>query len=552
MSRAALYARFSTDKQRDASIEDQFFECARVANALGYEIVARYSDKGISGGTHQRPGYQDMAEAARGELFDVIIAEDISRLWRNRKEYGNRSTEFEDNGRHVVTCVGDDTRRDGWMIVTIKLAMAEQQRKEASYRTRRGLEGNARSGKSTGGRAFGYIAARDSSTGQVEIHTEHSAVVRRIFELYAEGMAPRAIAAVFNEEGIPSPGASCKRSERRTDGKWLASAIHGDATRGTGILNNKRYIGIVTWGRSEWKRSPADSKQRRHRMLAKGSAHEMTEERLRIVPQALWERVKARQAQRSHTIGAAVKGALRRRAAGAGRPQRHLFSGLLRCGQCEAAFVISNGERYQCASHLNGRACTNTVSVRRSVVESVLLRNVKADLQDPEIIAEVERRVAKALAVKSKPKADNGKRIAELTREVENLADAIAGGLLKVSPALAKRLEGAESELQRLQEDQQRRRAPIAGRIMPSVGKMFVRLVEQLEENLKRDPQRARASLAEIFGERVVLEPDESGRFLWADYGIGAMPVMANVVGADSTSVLMVAGVGFEPTTFGL
>jgi site-specific DNA recombinase len=142
--RAAIYARFSTDKQRDASIEDQNRECERVAKASGFEVVARFADKGISGGTHQRPGYQAMAEAARGELFDVIISEDISRLWRNRKEYGNRSTEFEDNGKHVVTCVGDDARRDGWMIVTIKLAMAEQQRKEASYRTRRGLEGNAR------------------------------------------------------------------------------------------------------------------------------------------------------------------------------------------------------------------------------------------------------------------------------------------------------------------------------------------------------------------------------------------------------------------------
>jgi site-specific DNA recombinase len=397
------------------------------------------------------------------------------------------------------------------------------------------------------------VAARDSSTGQIAIDPAQAAIVVRIFELYADAMAPRSIAAKFNEEGIPSPGASWNRTQRRTDRKWLASAIHGDANRGTGILNNKRYIGIVTWGRSEWKRSAADSKQRRHRMLAKGSAHEMTEERLRIVPQALWERVKARQAQRSHTIGAADKGALRRRAAGAGRPQRHLFSGLLRCGQCEAAFVISNGKRYQCASHLNGRACTNTVSVRRSVVESVLLRHVKTDLQDPEIIAEVERRVAKALALvaKSKPKADSGKRIAELTREVENLADAIASGLMKVSPALAKRLEGAESELQRLQDDQQRRRVPIAGRIVPSVGKMFVRLVEQLEENLKRDPQRARAALAEIFGERVSLQPGESGRFLWADYGIGAMPVMAEAVGAES-SVLMVAGVGFEPTTFGL
>jgi site-specific DNA recombinase len=283
-------------------------------------------------------------------------------------------------------------------------------------------------------------------------------------------------------------------------------------------------------------------------MLPAGSAHEMLDEQLRIVPQELWQRVKARQKLRSHTLGANVKGALRRRAAGGGRPPRHLFSGFLRCGKCGAAFTISNGERYQCATHVNGRACTNTLSVRRSVVESVLLKNVKADLRDPEIIAEVERRVARALAARSKPKADNGKRIAELAKEIEHLADAIAGGLLKASPALAKRLAAAETELEGLQADDRRAKAPIAGRIMPRVGKMFVALVEQLEENLKRDPERARAALTSIFGERVALEPDESGRFLWAEYGLGAVPVLAQAAGSE----LMVAGAGFEPATFGL
>jgi site-specific DNA recombinase len=232
--KAALYARFSTDKQRDVSIDDQYRECERAAKAAGFEVVARFEDKGISGGTHQRPGYQAMAEAARTNDFDVVVAEEISRLWRNRKEYGNRSTEFEDNGKHVFTCVGDYTLRDGWMIVTIKLAMAEQQRKEASYRTRRGLEGNARAGKSTGGRAYGYRSEPIMDTMgkitsyKVVLHPGHAQVVQRIFELYADGMAPRSIAAKFNEEGVPSPGASWKRTERRTDGKWLASAIHGD------------------------------------------------------------------------------------------------------------------------------------------------------------------------------------------------------------------------------------------------------------------------------------------------------------------------------------
>jgi site-specific DNA recombinase len=84
--RAALYGRFSTDKQSKESIVDQFRVCERLAAAEGLQVVERYSDAAISGGTTQRPGYQAMLEAARRGDFDVIVAEDTSRLWRELSE----------------------------------------------------------------------------------------------------------------------------------------------------------------------------------------------------------------------------------------------------------------------------------------------------------------------------------------------------------------------------------------------------------------------------------------------------------------------------------
>jgi len=449
--KAAIYSRFSTEKQRDASIDDQIRECERVARAAGLEVVARFQDKSMSGGTASRPGYQSMLTAARNRDFTIIIAEDISRLWRNRAEFGPRSAELEDLGVHCVTCVGDDTRRDGWgLVIQIKQAVAEHARREASYRTRRGLEGNAIAGKPTGGRAYGYIAARDSATGQIEIDETEAVIVRRIFELYAAGTCPRSIAALLNAEGIPSPGARWNRTVRRRDRKWLASAIHGDVNRGTGILNNRRYSGVVLWGRTEWKRSAADSNKRRHRILASGSANETADERLRIVPQALWDRVKARQAQRSHGIGALVRGGLRQRAPGAGRPARHLFSGLLSCAVCEAAFVLRNRTCYCCATHWNGLACSNVINVSRDLVRDVMLAGIREDLRDPAITDEIERRFAAALRRQHQPAtATDHKRIAQLQTEIDNATTAIMSGLL--SPALRARLETAEVELARLQ-----------------------------------------------------------------------------------------------------
>jgi site-specific DNA recombinase len=388
--RAAIYARFSTEKQRDASIDDQFRECERVARAAGFEVIARFDNRGISGGTATRPGYQALLTAARARQFEVIVTEDISRLWRNRAEFGPRSAELEDLGVHCLTCVGDDTRRDGWgLVIQIKQAVAEHARREASYRTRRGLEGNAIAGKSTGGRAYGYIPARDSKSGQVEINEVEAPIVRRIFEMYASDASARTIAATFNAEGIPSPGAGWKRSARRQDGKWLASAIHGDLNRGTGILNNRRYTGVVLWGRSEWKRSAADSKKRRHKMLENGSAHESIDERFRIVPQDIWDRAKARQVRQSKELGSKVKGALRQRA----RPVKYLLSGLLRCDACESSFALSNATRYQCSSHHEGgeHACAISLSVPRDRIEQVMLDCAHTELLDPVKLAALRR-----------------------------------------------------------------------------------------------------------------------------------------------------------------
>ncbi|MGH6741858.1 MAG: recombinase family protein, partial [Bradyrhizobium sp.] len=320
--------------------------------------------------------------------------------------------------------------------------------------------------------------------------------------MYGAGTSPRSIAATLNADGIPSPGSKWKRVVRRKSGR-LASAIHGDVKRGSGILNNQRYVGVVTWGRAHWKRGAADSSKRRMSMNGK-ALHEAHDERLRIVPQELWERVKGRQRQQSQSIGKLVKGGLRRRAGGAGRPGKYLFTGLLVCDACDASFVLRNRDYYACASHWNGAACSNGINVSRALVQDILLAGIKKDLRDEEVVAEIERRFRAALRQSNQPKADYGKRIAELGREIENLADAVASGLLKSSPALATRLQVAEKELARLQGTQTKPRvAPLA----VNVRKRILSMVDGLDGILMRDPERGRQELRGILGDRIRLQP---------------------------------------------
>ena len=171
------------------------------------------------------------------------------------------------------------------------------------------------------------------------------------------------------------------------------------------------------------------------------------DERLRIIPQSLWDAVKARQNHRSHVAGVKVKGGLRKRRPGGGRQGKYLLSGLLKCGNCRASFALSNGTRYQCSSHHEGgdSACSVSLSVPRARVESVIMDCVENRLLDPVHLTQAEERYR---AAASMIVIDYGPRIAELGREIDNVTDALAR--VGFSDALAKRLKTAESERTRL------------------------------------------------------------------------------------------------------
>lgn len=527
--KAALYARFSTERQSDASIEDQFRVCERIAEREGLEIVVRFSDAAISAGTANRPGYQQMLAAARRHHFDVIVTEDISRLWRNRAEFGPRSAELEDLGVHLVTAVGDDTRRDGWgLTIQLKQMIAEAARRETGYRTARGLEGKARAGKPTGGRAYGYTAAKDSGTGQLEINEAQADIVRRIFEQFAQGRSYRSIASSLNEEGVPSPSSTWKGMKVRFSG-WTPSTLFGDFRRGTGILNNVRYVGVVQWGREKYTRGAADSKRRRRSTNAK-PAHEYLDERLRIVPQELWDKVKARQRALRVSDAKTALGDGRHRRRGAGRPPMFPLSGLLFCGVCGCNYVIRNKTHYCCGGRWNSGSCDNGIHLARDYAHERIVTQIRDDLRRPELIEAVEHEldIRTKLLLKGRPRSDDakvGKRIAALKAEIANLTDAIARGMLRASPALAERLSAAESELVSLSAVKAPRTEVI--RAVPNFRAHVTTVLEGLEGILTGDPVRGREALRQAVGEsRIKLTPDDHERYLWGECRLGLVPMV--------------------------
>lgn len=95
MIRAALYARFSSEHQKESSVEDQYRNCETRATREGWTITARYADRAISGTTSDRPDYQRMLKDAKAKQFDILLVDDFSRLSRD-------SVESEQTRRRLV------------------------------------------------------------------------------------------------------------------------------------------------------------------------------------------------------------------------------------------------------------------------------------------------------------------------------------------------------------------------------------------------------------------------------------------------------------------
>ena len=512
--RCALYARYSTEKQSEASVDDQFRVCERLAEREGFEVVARFSDAAISGGTANRPGYQSLLEGARRREFTVIVAEDSSRLWRELSEQWRALKELADLRVHVVGHGLDTRREESKMLLAVTGAAAEAYRDEISRRTRRGLEGKAGNG-GAGGRAYGYIPAAMSGTGQIEINPAEAAVVVRIFEMYADGHSPRTIAGCLNAEGVPSPGASWNRqsagpnAKRRA--KWVASAIHGDVRRNSGMLNNERYRGRIVWGRMRWERGAADSSKRVATMVEDRSQWVTHEEpRLRIVPEALWRRVKAAQADRTLSR-------TKVRAASTGRPAAALLSGLLTCDECGSRFVAVDARCYGCSSHKNGgmAACTNAVRIKREKAEAVLLAEIEAEILSDEAIelaqrtAQDELRRQQKSSSKTQAPAHSAK-LRSLDTQAQELRALMTAGTL--SPHIGQAgLDALERERAELLAKDGRRGQRVGAdvvRLIPQTAALYreaVRNLSDVTEGAER--LQARALISEMLGGEVKVRP---------------------------------------------
>src|SRR6266478_4785712 len=194
---AVVYARYSSDLQRAASIEDQIRICRERIEREGWDYQHAYTDRAQSGASALRPAYQKLLEDARHGQFEVVVAEALDRLSRDQEDVAGLLKRLRFAGVRLFTLAEGEI---GELHVGLKGTMNALFLKDLAQKVRRGLEGRVRAGRSGGGLCFGYDVERELDArgepihGGRRINEAEAAVVRRIFTEFATGRSPRAIA----------------------------------------------------------------------------------------------------------------------------------------------------------------------------------------------------------------------------------------------------------------------------------------------------------------------------------------------------------------------
>ncbi|GJM24820.1 MAG: hypothetical protein DHS20C16_12350 [Phycisphaerae bacterium] len=457
--RVVLYARYSTDQQSPRSIDDQIAKCREFLDtlALGEVEVIVVTDAAISGEHTRRPGIDRVWELIESGGCDVLIAEDLSRLYR----HSTRAMQLIENAvdadvRVIAINSNIDTDEDEsrWRMGSHFASMkAETDNTETRKRIVRAMEGLWRDGCAVGALKPGYIRTpttpatdREPAKGPFrdQKDTRWTPVIEKAYEMCAQDDMPWMIANYLTETGFP-------KSNRARLPEWTETnvirLIRDPINRGEESYRVRRSVKKYSIGKSVQIPSPANE------ILYRQMPH------LAHVSRALWRA--ANQAIDQRNVNTNPRTGKSNPLHHSNRDSRTALSELFVCGVCEAK-MYRRSTIYQCADscrlktlhRANGSRCWNRCTPQRETVHRNLARSIVETLVSQAgyfeaLCAEVVRLVEQgAPELGRRLKALQGKD-AELKRKRDNLTKAIEDG--NDIPQLVVQLRDRELEWQRVQ-----------------------------------------------------------------------------------------------------
>ena len=522
--KCAVYARYSTNNQREASIEDQIRKCKDAAKSKGWVILDEhiYFDKAQTGTKiNDRDAFKTMMRIAMSGRcpFQRIIVDETSRIARNTKGALDIFSLLTFYGIHVYyVSQGIDTASEtAEEMITINGLIDSLYIRNLAKETHRGIEGRVLKGYSGGGKRYGYysepvyngkvdIYGNPQADGYIlKINPQEAETIIRIFRLYGEkGISVKQIVNMLNKEiketgGPKSPGGAF----------WRISTILGSKKVFRGILNNELYIGKYYWNRLTSKQNPEDGKIK---FFAKDQNKWIIIQKpeLRIISDELWEKVKRRQKQLRDTYHGRYTKAQ-------AAYSLNLITGMMTCSQCGGNVVIVSGGKwgkYGCSNNWNkgSAVCSNNMKIKKADLEQLIVGSLNIDLKNDTAITYISNRVNSI--IKTRYSENNLKwkgesfeeQLKKANKEIANYVRAIGLGI--ISETVKTQLAEAEKRKKDIEASLLKSKK-IAPLIPIAFQDTIVEYLDDIHTLLNLHPVNGRTFLSKII-DKIILEPHDN------------------------------------------
>ena len=401
---AVIYARYSSDNQREESIEGQLRECTAFADKNGITVLRHYIDRAVSAKTDNRPEFQNMIKDSGKKLFDMIIVWKLDRFARNRYDSARYKAQLKKNGVKVVSAtevISDGA--EGIILESMLEGFAEYYSVDLSEKVVRGMTDNALKCMFNGGTLpMGYQIDADQ---HFQIDPVTAPYILDAFKRYDEGATMTEIRDWLNEQGM-----------KNTRGNPLTynSVQH--------LLKNRRYIGEY---------------QYREIIVPDGIPA--------IVPLDLFERVQAKMAKNK-------KAPARHKA-----EDDYLLTTKLFCGYCGAYLCGESGTSrtgivhhyYKCVSVKKKRKECHKKPVKKVWIEDLVVSAAMEMIMDDDAIEAI---VSMLMDLQEQDNTNiplYEQQLQETNAGIRNLLNAIQQGILtKSTKERLEELEAAKDELE--------------------------------------------------------------------------------------------------------
>lgn len=405
MKNAVIYARYSSERQTEQSIEGQLRKCNEYAAKNGLSIVDTYIDRAMTGTNDNRPAFQQMlSDCAKPVIWDIVLVYAIDRFGRNSIEIAVNKQKLKKNGKTLISATQrtseniDGTKNlDGILLENVYIGLAEYYSAELSQKVRRGMAESRRKGQFTGGYIiYGYKVENK----KIVIDEDRANIVRFMFEQYAAGVYVKDIVAQLTERGILNHGKP-----------FALNTVHR-------ILRTEKYIGIYRYG-----------------------GEVFTD----IYPQIV-----------SVDLFNSVRSKILDNAYGRRSPDTvYLLKNKIKCGYCGSTICAETGTSkngkvmryYKCLGRKKCNGCTKEI-MRKDDLEKLIIDTTLTVLSDRDTISYLADKILEAKAKNTQSQSTLNileKEKTEIQKSINNLLAALEQGIFTASTKA--RLEELESRL---------------------------------------------------------------------------------------------------------